>query len=297
MSKSVGINDSIPAASDNPDEPDAADQEDSFLPSTSISLPILSRSSFVNGHPTDDVDSDTIKSEISATSANPDYNFSTKFQYNHIQQLCNDLLITNTSKCTVLLQSKEPPKKGKKDGNAEDSIFGVVTMDWKRWILSLIQDDGDCSTFTLPIVDPADDTMKKGEIEMEINFFSQSQVMNEVEDDKKDDIQWEQCTDFKVNLPSKHSLLTIHSHSVQSIPDEWHCGPEDTPQHSLAVSFEVVCGEDYAERIEIDRALQSDDDGKGGLLDEEWTFLVDDHALNHYLQTARNRHSFDIQVW
>ena len=316
LSESINLDDAIPIpetvptdtlvtnAPENDGNIDSnPNEEDQFLPTTSISLPTLPRATSINGQSSDEMDINTIKSEVCESSADPNYNFSIKFQYGHIHQLCNDLLLTDTSQCNVMVQSKDLSKKSKKDkkeSNENENMFGVVLMDWKQWILSLLEDrsDGDHDSksgdsnvsnvfnVVLPIIDPENDTLKKGEINLEMNFFSQ-----------KEDAM-EPVVDIKKCLPSTFSLLTIHGHSLRSIPTEWQCKPEDPSQHSMAVTFEVNCGEQYAERIQIDRVLVEDESSQStkGLLDEKLMFFVDDHALNHYLDCARKRDCFEIKV-
>ena len=280
--------------------------ENIFAPSTVISLPIFPRSIAVNAKPREE-SVDIVQSEIYDSTANPEYNFSTKFDYIHIHSLINDLLLTENTNCRICLKSAEYQKKGKDKAKGEDKLFGTVNLKWKEWIFSAINSKDPAKwTFSSPIIDPENNALKRGELDFEINFYTKAKPKEVTDkenpnqaDDAKESECWQKCENFINLIPAKYSYLVINGKNIKSIPTDWYSKSEDDAQNSISICFEVHCSKGYAEKIQMDLPLLVDEERENEQtlsLDKEWMFFVDEYGLNYYLNRAQNKESFDIQV-
>jgi len=76
----------------------------------------------------------------------------------------------------------------------------------------------------------------------------------------------------------------------------------DGNKQSIAISFEVLCSDEYSETVDIKIPLQraSEDgdqtDAAGQVLvDKQWVFLVDEAGLKYLLQRVESKQAFEIQ--
>eukprot|EP00484_Ammonia_sp_Unknown_P018132 CAMPEP_0197029818 /NCGR_PEP_ID=MMETSP1384-20130603/9185_1 /TAXON_ID=29189 /ORGANISM="Ammonia sp." /LENGTH=327 /DNA_ID=CAMNT_0042459055 /DNA_START=46 /DNA_END=1026 /DNA_ORIENTATION=+ len=291
------------------DESISENNDNPFAPTTCISVPALHRATHINEQTPEQLGQAAITSDICEKSANPDYNLSVKFNYDCIQKLVNDLLLTQSTQCNIL-QHSAPASKAKKGSTSkvENEIFGTITLDWCNWLLSAIKNKASeklLTTMTLPIVDVQNSALKKGEISVEIMMFTPnaSSADDQAPDaDPNSTAPWQKCDDFLELLPPKYSLLTIASSSISAIPTAWFSAMSDGNKQSIAISFEVLCSDEYSETVDIAIPLQraSEDgdqtDAAGQVLaDKQWVFLVDEAGLKYLLQRVESKQAFEIQ--
>lgn len=249
----------------------SSDDDKQSLLSTFISLPILSRSTHINEITKEEFNQDLIESQLCEDSNNPQYNFSIKFTYNHISELVNDLLLTKSTNGNIFLKN-------------DDEIFGVFSMNWKQWILTALNDKTLINwQFTLPIIDPTDDKLNKGEIDLEINFYSNNNETATIE----------KCDLMEV-IPMKYSFLMMDILNISSIPSDWFNKNNDS---FISIAFQVKCNKDYSEKIEIEFPLQTfENEQKVISIDSKWCFFLEENALDHYLNMAQKGESFQIKI-